>query len=328
MESSNLPSRIPTSDLASFLNNMASLEHQGGPRLSLAQVDLAGKEGKWYENSFDEATKQYKDTLFQDYTDASFTISPLLMTYFCKWKYELNAQQSFETTEFIKTEGNPLELYRVIFGTETARGKRELIQAYPDYQAFKAEHATLDKLTGKLKAPYDFYTVIYGFHHLSGRVIRMEMKGASRGAWFDFQPHIKSNPEVKAMCQARIRVGVEREVAKTGDTYYRASFGFESLNDVAAMEVIMQATNDLLAYLAYKRQKNPMQPSVAPQVEPQIPIAPPQVSEPVVHIQAPVPPQAPSPASVIHQPSNTNQMLNSLPRRENEPEIRLEDIPF
>lgn len=308
-----LPARVQSNDLESFLNSMASLEHQAGPRLSITRVDLAGKEGKWYENTFDEASKEYKNNLFQDYTDASFVISPLLMTYMCKWKYEPNAAQSYETSEFIKTDGNPLELYRVTYGTSSAKGKRELINTYPDYQAFKADHALVDKLSGKLKAPYDFYVVLYAFHHASGRVIKIEMKGSSRGAWFDFQPHIKNHPDVKAMCQARLKVGVEKEATNTGETYYRAAFAFESINDMAAMEVIMQATNDLLAYLAYKRQKNPAQPNVAPQTQ-----APRVIEQPVQ-----------APATEVHKPASINDMTATLPPRSaNEPEIRLEDIPF
>lgn len=321
---SNLTALSKATDMDSFINGMAKLEHRGAYGLRITRVELAGKIGTWNEDAYDRATKTYSKQVFQDYTDGSFTLSPLIVSSFCKWKYDEEAREGFETTEFLETVGNPIELYKVTHAGANSKSKRELIRAYADYQEFKARHSVKDELTGKTKAPYDFFVCLYAYHHGSKRVIKIEMKGSSRAAWFDFRSRLQGYEEVRAMCQAKVRVSKDQGVMKTGEDFFMAKFSFDGTNTEKEMlEEIIPATKQLMAFLAakqngYKAEAAAVQPGLA------------EEAEAIVQEAHPAIPGTPTDAQVREGAMNVQDALLAGATKDRDPNngIRLEDIPF
>lgn len=321
---SGLAALSKATDLDSFLIGMAKLEHRGAYGLRIARIELAGKIGTWNEDAYDRATKTYSKQVFQDYTDGSFTLSPLVVSSFCKWKYDEDAREGFETTEFLEMVDNPIKLYRITHAGASSKSTRELIRTYADYQEFKARHSVKDELTGKTKAPYDFFVCLYAYHHGSKRVVKIEMKGSSRAAWFDFRSRLQGYEEIRAMCQAKVRVGKDQGVMKTGEDFFMAKFSFEGANTEKEMvEEIIPATKQLMAFLAAKQNENKVEPAA---IQPGLA----EEAEAIVHEAHPAIPAVPTEAQVREAAMNLQDALLAGAVKEKDPNngIRLEDIPF
>jgi hypothetical protein len=213
---------------------------------------LDGSKGIWEERVKDPTTGKYTGRIFQDTTDHTFFVTPLIIASMVRWEYQKGATYTYESTEFVRTRDNPVELYKRTFATESAKGKIELVATFQDYDALKAEHSHTDKLSGKTTTPYDYIVVMYALHHSSGRLLRMEFKGSSRKSWFDFQPNLREGLDVKSMVQTTIQLGVSKGKMEKGDDYFFANFGNVTVNDVSKMGHVMKATKDLVAYLNVK----------------------------------------------------------------------------
>lgn len=313
----NLPSVAKTNDLEAFYAAMETLERHKGPMLRISQINLDGKKGNWYENAYIESTKTYEDKLFQDFTDGTFSFSPILTAFFCQWKFEKGARDTFKTTEFIKTVDNPLELYKLTFRNGSNPSKEELVHSYADYKEFQNKHAPLDELTGKRKSPYDFYVSIYGYHHESKKIIKMELKGSSRASWFEFQPHLSANENLRIMSQAKIRVGYDMGKMETGEDYYYATFKYEDKNTDETMLNIMKATNDLLEFLNFKQKKGKPPTEIVASLDD---------DNEVPELQAPVRDIHPAPAQTHEMKSDIHETTARKVAQQDE--IDLSDIPF
>lgn len=255
MDLANLPA--VASDKAAFLQGMRKLDMpQSSNFMRIAEIRLdAKKEKKWYEDIYNPATKDYTRKLFQDFTDGTFLVTPILTTSFVRWKGDPKDNiPVIESNEFIDGKNNPLHLYRITKKTEYAKRTKTKIESYPNYDAFKAKYETIDPLTQEKQRPYAYIIVLYAYHHASKRLIQIHLRGYGRGAWFNFRKELGSREDVVAMCQTKVRIGMTPATMNNGDSIVHASFSLNALVNDVELGTIMEATNELANYLRKKHE--------------------------------------------------------------------------
>lgn len=202
---------------------------------SLPIVKLNGKEGVFKIRRHDSASKEWTEDAE---TPRAFSGVMLAVRYSSKSRYKENATVRLFSREFSDFQNEPVTLYRKE-GTQDAVPK-----TFDSYHAMKEATAMVNQMTGEKTYPLELLAHAYVLM-LSPKmeVVKVELKGASRSAFFDA-------PDFGVDV---VEFGVsEPQSTPAGEEYYFTTFANGGPVPVDVRGQVMQADRDLKTWLAVR----------------------------------------------------------------------------
>ncbi|MCK9598064.1 MAG: hypothetical protein M0R37_12045 [Bacteroidales bacterium] len=294
---------------------IAAQEAEAGPSMPTpATLKLHGNLGQ-----FNVIRRVEKESQFSKVIGDSLKVVILAVRYLAKWKYEEKAPVSVMTREFADFN-DPVTLLTI---DNLNRDNEASERVYRSYADFKADVVTTDKITQKVKSPFDLYVSLYVLvpahrevltdkegkevgeaFEVPSSVMRLRVKGDGRSNFFDAKLP-------RAVSSVVVEVGAEKKESPQKDkdgkalTYFAATF--EVVGDVPTdkRSVVLSAMGDLKAWMGfYEAKRSGAAPAIAASVA--RPALPPATS-------------SDEPPLEDMEPDYT---------RKDEEEIKIEDIPF
>lgn len=171
-------------------------------------IRLNGKTGEYEVSEYDAATKtSTKKTLAN-----AFVGTILFVRSQVTWKFQEGSEVFVRSDEFDSSQ-DTVTLWKFTKGHKEAlfRGT---------YSEIKEKYVQIDPATGQEKYPFDYRVVLYLDHQ--DQVYRMDMKGTSRGNWFDFMESRRKAPE--HLAELEIIFGTREDAMKSGTKYFSSTF--------------------------------------------------------------------------------------------------------
>ena len=297
----NALSNVPTSDVNSFIENMANLERQGGKQTaSPLLIRLDGDNGKFTKRHFDQNKREMVTEPFQGGTPWTGTV--IIAKYYAQWKYNTSGNgMNFRTREFTNFSMSEIELLKIDYNSK-ADDKIVETKTFDNYPAFKKEYETVDKASKKVSYPFDLWVSLYVYRHDLDTVVNYRFKGDTRSNYFDYGKGYRTDNAIKAMVQVKTEFGTEEKQmpardGKEAKKYYCGTFTTLGVNEEFEMKRIMEITRELSNWMSSfsKTEELPDETTVPP---------------------------------ALVQSDVDETGYNPSFERGAEPEIRLEDIPF
>lgn len=261
-----IPMGEKMTSIEDFINTMSMVENQNQRNLlSPSIIRLQGSKGEWLERRYNEVEKKSEEIPFKDFSDGTFLATPLITTYFAKWKFdENNKSVVHRTREFLRFDNEEIELLKITYGDKT---DTQIVDHFDSYHSFKEHFVTKDKLTEKISSPFDLWVAIYAYHWEMKRIIKITLKGSSRSAWFDFPNKAKKEQGVKSITQLNVQFGYFKDQMADGKEFFTAQMTVKNINNQESMQTIMQAGIDLNTWMKSWKRENEEPTVIEPETE-------------------------------------------------------------
>lgn len=246
-------SLVPTDNLEHFIVFMGNREKKDltqAPRP--ASVKMNGNTGRYSMSVWNKDEKKF------DVKELGEGLIGTVLdeTAFAKSKYEDGAREYWRTREF-SSQKEPVELLHINNDAKDAKDKTKVVASYPSYHDFKLNNTSINPTTKKETYGFDYWVSLYVYIHEMDQVVNIQMKGSSRGAWFDYKKSYAGNTGAQALVQVKIQFAsdknppVTKKVVEEGDkTTFHASFTTLGLNSHEELMKVASTTQALFQWKA------------------------------------------------------------------------------
>jgi len=252
-------------EVLAFLEAEAAKETMfNGPRLNPLKVRLVGKnpqkpdptkEGTFRAKEFSEVEKKYQEEKpFGPEPHNKFSGIILDWTYYAAWKYAEKRTETYRTRE-IHDFKEPIEMLKMEFGD--GKAKTSVFKTFGSYAEFRDAFCGPDPVTHmERNSPYDLLAALYIWQPATKQIVKYEVKGMTRSAFFDYQ-----KAWMKAISEAKTIKNVVTEFGVTTDEKgFVGTFFPRGMASAEMMNEVIIAHKDLKAWQEEwkKMQKSPV----------------------------------------------------------------------
>lgn len=207
-------------DLAKELFSLTGNKQSSIPRP--ATIRLNGTTGEYELYTWNQETKQSEKSVLGIMFDATV----LVPRYQVQWKYKENATVFIRSDEFDSFSGQKFRLFKFVKNEKKQEAFWE-----GDYKDLKNYFVKTDEGTGDiLPAPFDLHVILYV--QKNETIYRVDFKGDSRSAWFDFQTSFHKTG-VHLAQRLLTFSAIEKSMA-TGEKYMAMSFAVKGVSPLGA----------------------------------------------------------------------------------------------
>lgn len=307
-------------EVQDMIDQKAAEQRTMGPSFPMPRVRHNGEKGSWMvrevgpDDKLEPEEKEFPDIS----ADGKWGGVILRVAFFAQSKYKPDVPFRKMTREFTDFKNERIELLKQTFGE---KGRTETLRSFANYDDFKAQTIPKDEEGNLLASPYELRVALYVWNFKRKQVIRFAVGGSGRTEWFEYgrnKPSGEANilsipwrmtfPDAKLLQEIKTIVSTHSTKTDKGLEYHRVSFRAggrctdEEIKEVFEMQARVNAWDKgWKEFHAKNKAEEVAETDTIAAVEEHFGIE----SEPM-------------PVAAAHVPM----------QRDEEQEIRIEDIPF